>query len=239
MRSSRGRARPRRAPPGLRALAAIGAIPVALGLVAASVPGAAMSVQATTFSKIADLSSATHLATGWTLDGSGSWAIRDGVLVLEKPGVPAGPIRRPGALAIFQSPPLADATLEVDLRSHAPVTTKQRDLLLVAGWQSPTRFYYVHLSAVRDDVHNGIFLVDDADRRRIDSLSDTPPLTDQAWHRARLVHRASGELEVFVDGASQPIMRATDRTIPHGRLGVGSFDDGGEFRNVRISGTIR
>jgi hypothetical protein len=191
------------------------------------------------FSKMADLSSPARLAPDWTLDGSGSWAMRDGLLVLEKAGVPSGPIRRPGALAILQSPPLADATLEVDVRSLAAETVKLRDVLLVAGWQSPTRFYYVHLSAVRDNVHNGIFLVDDADRRRIDTLSDKPPLTDQAWHRARLVHRANGRIEVYVDGGADPIMLATDATLPAGRMGVGSFDDAAEFRNVRVTGTVR
>ena len=70
--------------------------------------------------------------------------------------------------------------------------------------------------------HNGIFIVDDADRRRIDDKSDRPALTDRAWHTARLVRTAStGRLEVFVDGETAPIMTATDRTIPSGRLAWG------------------
>jgi hypothetical protein len=174
----------------------------------------------------------------WTLDGNGSWAIRDGLLILEKAGVPGGPIRRPGALAILKSPPLADATLDVELRSDAPEDVIHRDILLVAAWQSPTRLYYVHLSAVRDNVHNGIFVVDGADRKRIDDKSDRPALKDRAWHTARLVHRsATGRLEVFVDGDTTPIMTATDRSIPNGRMGVGSFDDTGAFRGIRVRGT--
>ena len=123
----------------------------------------------------ADLSSVERLDQ-WTLDGNGAWTIRDGLLLLEKAGVPAGPVRRPGALAILKTPPLGDASIEVELRSDAPESVIHRDLLLVAGWQSPTRLYYVHLSAVRDAVHNGIFVVDDADRRRIDERSDRPAL---------------------------------------------------------------
>lgn len=184
----------------------------------------------------ADLSSAGRL-DAWTLDGTGAWAIRDGLLLLEKAGVPAGPIRRPGALAILKTPALGDASIEVELRSDAPEDVIRRDLLLVAGWQSPARFYYVHLSAVRDAVHNGIFVVDAADRRRIDDRSDRPALTDRAWHTARLVHTAStGRLEVFVDSETTPIMTATDRSIPSGRLGVGSFDDTGAFRGIRVQG---
>ena len=64
-----------------------------------------------------------------------------------RPASPAGPIRRPGALAILKTPPLGDASIDVELRSDAPEDVIRRDLLLVAGWQSPTRLYYVHLSA--------------------------------------------------------------------------------------------
>jgi len=184
----------------------------------------------------ADLSSPERL-DAWTLDGNGAWAIRDGLLLLEKAGVPSGPIRRPGALAILQTPALGDSSIEVELRSDAPEHVIHRDLLLVAGWQSPTRLYYVHLSAVRDNVHNGIFVVDNADRRRIDDTSDRPALKDRAWHTARLVRTAStGRLEVFVDGETAPIMTATDTSIPSGRLGVGSFDDAGAFRSIHVQG---
>ena len=215
----------------VRAAGVLAAVVAAAGTVVAQAPGRApVSVRA-------DLSSAERLDE-WTLDGSGAWAIRDGQLRLEKAGVPAGPIRRPGALAILKTAPLADATLDVELQSHAAESVIRRDLLLVAGWQSPTRLYYVHLSALRDDVHNGIFIVDGADRKRIDDRSDRPALTDRAWHTARLVRTAAtGRIEVFIDGAAEPIMTATDRTIAAGRMGVGSFDDTGAFRGIRVQGT--
>jgi hypothetical protein len=221
-----------RSEPGRRlARGAAGALAMAL------LAGAAAAAGQGPFAVQADLSSPERLAA-WTLDGSGHWAIRDGELRLEKAGVPSGPIRRPGALAILETPALGEATLDVELQSHAAESVSRRDLLLVAGWQSPSRFYYVHLSAVRDDVHNGIFLVDGADRKRIDERSDRPALTDRAWHAARLVRSPeSGRIEVFLDGARDPIMTATDRTIGAGRLGVGSFDDTGAFRGIRVQGT--
>lgn len=184
---------------------------------------------------------AAALTREWTLDGSGTWTAASGLLALVKPGTPAGPIRRPSALAIVNGPDLADTTLEVELRSTAalPDVTPRRDALLIVGYQSPTRFYYVHISAVRDDVHNGIFVVNDADRRRIDSRSDVAPLTDQAWHRARVVRTpATGRLEVYFDAGREPIMVATDTTLRSGRAGVGSFDDTAEFRKVVVSGRV-
>jgi hypothetical protein len=176
----------------------------------------------------------------WTLDGTGTWTVRDGLLALITAGKPGGSIRRPSAVAILNGPDLTDTTLEVEVRSTAalPPVTPRRDALLVAAYQSPARFYYVHLSAARDDVHNGIFLVNDADRRRIDSRSDITPLVDQAWHRARLVRTATtGRLEVYVDDRTEPIMVAADTTLGWGRVGVGSFDDTAEFRKIAVTGT--
>jgi len=118
-----------------------------------------------------------------------------------------------------------------------PKVTSRRDVLLLVGYQSPTRFYYVHISGARDAVHNGIFLVDNADRRRIDERSEVAPLVDQQWHRARVRRDVtSGRIEVFFDDRSAPIMTATDRTLDRRRVGVGSFDDTAEFRAVRVEG---
>ncbi len=116
---------------------------------------------------------------------SGGWPAAS--FSLHTAGVPAGPIRKPAAMAIFKSEPVGDFTLDVDLRSTAPVDLDVRDVLLIFGYQSPTRFYYVHLSKKTDAVHNGIFLVNDADRKRLDPPTSVGRLVDQEWHHVRLV----------------------------------------------------
>lgn len=174
----------------------------------------------------------------WDLDGNGTWAVRGPVLVLEKAGVPGGKIRRPAALAILKSDPLTDLTYKLELRSTAPADLAVRDVQLIVGYQSPTQFYYVHLSAKTDAVHNGIFIVNNADRRRIDQPAATAHLTDQAWHRARLERdTASGRIAVFFDELPAPILSATDTTLAWGRVGLGSFDETAEFRNIEVTGT--
>jgi hypothetical protein len=176
--------------------------------------------------------------TDWTLDGSGSWEISGGKLILAKAGTPSGPIRRPAALAIFKSAPFSTVTVEADVRSTAPVDLSVRDVQVVLGYESPTRFYYVHLSAVTDAVHNGIFVVADADRRRIDAPTGQAKLKDQDWHRVRVERDGStGRIAVFFDGA--PLLQATDTTIRAGRVGFASFDETGEFRNIVITGTTK
>jgi hypothetical protein len=175
--------------------------------------------------------------SAWDLDGNGSWQISDGLLELTKAGVPGGPIRRPAALAILKSEPFRRVSLELDVRSLAPVNVPRRDVDLVLGYESRTSFYYVHLSAVTDDVHNGIFIVSNSDRRRIDSGKGVPHMKDQAWHRVKATRDgATGLIEVFFDNSSTPILSAVDSTIAAGRVGVGSFDDVAEFRNIKVQG---
>jgi hypothetical protein len=186
---------------------------------------------------VVDLSSPARLEADWTLDGSGIWAMRGGVLALEKAGTPAGPIRRPSALAVLRATPMRDLTFDLELRSTAPPVEQvpRRDALVIIGYESPTRFYYVHISAARDAVHNGIFLVDGADRRRIDTQSEKAILVDVAWHRVRVIREAAtGRLDVYADDQPAPLMSARDTTIASGRVGVGSFDDTAEFRALRV-----
>lgn len=174
------------------------------------------------------------------LDGSGAWTVRGQTLVLEKAGVPGGPFRRPAALAILKSEPLSDLNFTLELRSTAPLDLAVRDVQLIVGYQSPAQFYYIHLSAKTDAVHNGIFLVNNADRKRIDEPTSKAYLTDQAWHRVRLERSmASGRIAVYFDDHAAPVLTAVDKTLGWGRVGVGSFDEIGEFRNLRLSGSPR
>ena len=47
---------------------------------------------------------------------------------------------------------------------------------------------------------------------------------------------ASGRIAVFVDGATTPALEANDTTLKDGRVGLGSFDETGQFRNVVVTG---
>jgi hypothetical protein len=171
----------------------------------------------------------------WDIDGNGGWRMAGNVLQLFTAGVPAGPIRKPAALAILKSAPVGNFTLDVELRSTAPIELDVRDVLLIFGYQSPTRFYYVHLSKRTDAVHNGVFLVNDADRKRLDAPTSVARLGDQAWHRVRLTRDAtSGQILVFVDGDATPALSAKDTTLQTGRVGIGSFDETAEFRALTL-----
>jgi hypothetical protein len=191
------------------------------------------------FSIRPDFSKSGNIAQ-WDLDGTGMWKVDAGKLILSRAGTPSGPIRRPSALAILKTRPMRAISIEAEIRCTAPIDTIRRDLDVIVGYESPTRFYYVHLAAVTDNVHNGIFLVNNANRVRIDAGTSKPQLTDSSWHRVRVERDGrSGRIAVYMDGSRAPVLQATDTTIVRGRAGVGSFDDTGEFRNIVVRGRPR
>lgn len=174
--------------------------------------------------------------TQWILDSSGLWKIVNNKLVLYQAGTPAGEIRRPSSLAVFKSGKFKHVSVEADIKSTADSSVIRRDLDFIIGYESPTQFYYVHLAGVNDDVHNGIFLVNNADRKRIDSGKGDPQLKDREWHHVKVERNIeSGSIDVYVDNSPAPVLSAIDKTITEGHVGFGSFDDTGEFKNIIIT----
>jgi len=172
----------------------------------------------------------------WLLDSSGLWKIENNKLLLYQAGKPSGEIRRPSSLAIFISKKLVNVSVEADIKSTADTNVIRRDIDIVIGYESPTKFYYVHLAGVNDDVHNGIFLVNNADRKRIDSGKGIPQLKDQKWHHVKVERIGrTGKIDVYVDGSDSPVLSAIDKTITEGQVGFGSFDDTAEFKNIVIT----
>lgn len=111
------------------------------------------------------------------------------------------------------------------------------------GHQSDTKFYYAHLSTDNTIYpHNGIFVVNDADRLRLEdqwngTTGAPPAVTDSAWHKVRVVHcPGTGEIAVYLDGSKQPLMTAVDTTLSSGRVGFGSFDNIGRMRDLKVTG---
>ena len=129
---------------------------------------------------------------------------------------------------------------EVVLEARAQSTTKDyahRDMCLIFGYQDPAHFYYVHLGKKTDDHANQIFIVNGAPRKKISTkTSDGTPWTD-GWHHVKVVrHVADGGIAVYFDDMKAPVMTATDKTFTWGQVGVGSFDDTGNWADIKVYG---
>jgi hypothetical protein len=148
------------------------------------------------------------------------------------PGVP----RRPLQFALLKNVRVGNFDLEVRVRR-----SQGHSVLVVFNYVDTMHFYYAHLSVDRGTsvpVHNGIFLVNDAPRRRIAGTNASPALPDFSWHTVRIVRNArSGSIKVFMDGQSHPLFSVVDHTFTCGEIGLGSFDETGDFADLRMRST--
>ncbi len=102
-------------------------------------------------------------------------------------------------------------------------------------YQGPDRFYYAHLGKVTDDHANQIFIVNQADRVKISTKTTPGTPWDDWWHTIRIVRDVeSGLIRVYFDDMATPIMEATDRSFESGQIGIGAFDDTGDFDDLII-----
>lgn len=115
----------------------------------------------------------------------------------------------------------------------------QKSVIMVFDYVDPMHFYYAHLSGdpgVNHPVHNGVFLVDGAPRRRIAGSESAAALPDFNWHTVRLERNVhTGSIKIFVDNSPRPLFSVVDRTFLCGRVGFGSFDEKGDFTSIKLT----
>lgn len=142
-------------------------------------------------------------------------------------------VRSPHHIALIRGETWGDFELSFEVKSTKD-TGNHRDCCIFFGYQDPTHFYYVHLGARPDPASGQIMIVNDAPRRPLTENQRRVPWDDQ-WHRVKLVRRASsGEIAVYFDDMTEPLMRVTDKTFGAGRVGLGSFDDMDAFDTIAI-----
>lgn len=174
----------------------------------------------------------------WTVQNARDWIVEGDELRLVVPGQPPpGQPRRPQKYALAQTEPFRTVTLEAEVRRNG------RSLVLIYAWQDEAHYNYAHISsdpAEKVHVHNGMFHIFGGERVRISLLDGPPSLPSQEWTPVRLVFDGdSGRCYVEVNGKRNPSLEAVDLSLRFGRVGLGSFDETGSFRNVRIRGKTR
>ncbi len=189
---------------------------------------------------------ADHFEEGtdhWTMTDDAAWEIKrkdgGGVLSLHKQSKYKPPHRSPHNIALL------DDKLVGSFQLTAKVKTTTRDyghrsMCLFFGYQDPAHFYYVHLGQKTDDHANQVFIVNEAPRTKI-SLETTEgtPWDAEKWHDVKIVRNArSGDIAVYFDDMEKPIMRAKDKTFTWGQVGLGSFDDTGDWGDFELRGAV-
>jgi hypothetical protein len=146
------------------------------------------------------------------------------------------PVRSPFNRALVKDLVVGDVILDVKLQS----TVKDyghRDMCLFFGYQDPAHLYYVHLGKEADDHANQIFIVNNEPRKKISATTTAGTDWTDDWHHARVVRKVeAGTIQVFFDDMEKPVMTAVDKTFAWGQVGIGTFDDTGNFDDVIVYG---
>jgi len=146
------------------------------------------------------------------------------------------PHRSPLNIALLKDVVVGDFVLTTRVQSTCR-DYAHRDMCLFFGYQDPAHFYYVHLGKKADPHANQIFIVNDAPRTMITRKQSPGTPWDDQWHQVKIVRRAAdGVIEVYFDDMDTPVMTAADKTFTWGRVGLGSFDDTGNWDDVKLSG---
>jgi len=146
------------------------------------------------------------------------------------------PVRSPFNLALSRNVDVTDFVLDVQVHSTGR-DYGHRDLCFAFGRQDASHFYYVHLGKEADPHANSIFVVDGQPRVSIaEDRTKGTPWTD-GWHHVRIVRTVKdGLIQVFFDDMERPAMTAHDTRFTHGGIGLGSFDDTGQFDQIQLWG---
>ena len=146
------------------------------------------------------------------------------------------PHRSPYNISLIKDVLVGDFVLTAKVQS----TIKDyghRDMCLFFGYQDPAHFYYVHLGKKADDHANQIFIVNDAPRTKISLTTTEGTNWTDRWYDVKIVRKVTdGTIEVYFDDMKKPVMTAKDKNFVWGQVGVGSFDDTGNWDEVKLQG---
>jgi hypothetical protein len=149
------------------------------------------------------------------------------------------PHRSPHSIVWLKDVVVTDFVLTARVQNTNPGAGPHRDLCLFWGYQDPAHFYYVHFGAEADPAACQIFIVNDAPRTPITvQTAKGTPWTD-GWHVVKVARRVGdGTIEVYFDDMTKPHMTAKDTRFGVGLVGLGTFDDNGNFDDVELRGEV-
>lgn len=147
------------------------------------------------------------------------------------------PHRSPHNIALLKDVVVGDFELTARVQSTNTKAGAHRDMCVFFGYQDSAHFYYVHLGARPDPASSQIMIVNDAPRKMItENESPGIPWTD-GWHQVKVVRKvADGTIEIYFDDMEKPVMVAKDKNFAWGQVGLGSFDDHGNWDDVKLRG---
>jgi len=179
-------------------------------------------------------------ADRWEFSDPKAWKVAETpkgkVLSLFEKTTPKLPHKGPFGVAILKDVIVGDFVLEAEVQSTVK-PYPQQDLCLIFGYQDNDHYYYAHLARKTDKGNNQVFIVNGADRAMISLRTTGGTDVGEDWTKVKVVRKtADGTIEVYWDDMSAPVQTAQSKVFAWGRVGLGSFDDLGNFDNVVLRG---
>ncbi len=155
-------------------------------------------------------------------------------------------VRSPFSFALLRDVCVGDFVLDLKAKSTVKPYAHQ-DLCFFFGYQDPTHCYYAHIAVAADPNAHSVMIVNGKPRVSLigepgkdiggASFRTKGIVWGEGWHNIRIVRKvADGLIEVYFDDMTKPVMRVSDKTFTWGRIGIGSFDDTGDFDNIVLRG---
>jgi len=168
---------------------------------------------------------------GWKFAGSGDQRVLSQHLKASKYSPPH---RSPTHMALVKERKFGSFQLDCQVKSTHP-DYGHRDVCLFFGFEGPDRFYYLHMAKAMDPHANQLFIVNQADRKKISLTTTQGTAWDEGWHHVRIQRNVeTGEIRVYFDDMEDPIMTAKDQSFSSGQIGLGSFDDTADFKSLTV-----
>jgi hypothetical protein len=180
----------------------------------------------------------------WRFDDASAWKWTPSdagkELVLAKQNAYKPQFRSPVNLAWFDDREWSSFSLTLECQLST-FNDGNNDLCIAFGGTADYQFYYAHLGEKADQAHHQINIVKQADRKPITTYRNGgTPWKKDTWHKVKIIrNHSTGDIAVWFDDAPEPILTAQDKTFEWGKIALGSFDDEGRFRNIRLRGTSR
>jgi hypothetical protein len=145
-------------------------------------------------------------------------------------------VRSPKSIAWIKNLNLSSFVLQVNVKQTGR-EYDHRDLCFFFNKNNPSQYYYVHIASKADPHAHSIFKVNEEPRISIVQKRTDGWKWDTKYHTVRIIRDAeTGTIDVYIDDMDTPVMHTVDKTFTSGTLGIGSFDDTGNFNEVTVWG---
>ena len=169
----------------------------------------------------------------WKVPNANEWVYRDGTLIMLAARPQEANPRYPIQYALLEGREFESFNLECEVKRDS------LSLILVYNWKDASHFNYAHLSVDSPEkqiVHNGIFHVYGSDRSRISKGIGAGSLPTTEWTKVKMTYDSkSGRIIVEVGGQKYPSLDAVDVSLTSGKIGLGSFFETAQFRNLKVT----